>query len=158
MFQPPLQHRVMTMTDKQLSDSAALLLRVSMGVMFFAHGFILKFLTFTPAGTAKYFESIGYPAQTGYLVIAAEIIGGLMLIAGVRVRFVSLAFIPLLLGAAQQHIGNGWVFSAPGGGFEFPVFWAVALCVQALLGAGAWSLDNAAEAGERLPAPAAALR
>jgi putative oxidoreductase len=146
----------MNMTDKQLSDHAALLLRVSMGVMFFAHGFILKFLTFTPAGTAKYFESIGYPAETGYLVIAAEIIGGLMLIAGIRVRFVSLAFVPLMLGAALQHVGNGWVFSAPGGGFEFPVFWAIALCVQALLGAGAWSIDNEADASPRLAATAAA--
>lgn len=146
------------MTDKQLSDSAALLLRISMGVMFFAHGFILKVLTFTPAGTAKYFESIGYPAQTGYLVIAAEIIGGLMLIAGIRVRFVSLAFVPLMLGAAQQHIGNGWVFSAPGGGFEFPVFWTVALCVQALLGAGAYAVDNSADQAEPLPATAAAWR
>jgi putative oxidoreductase len=148
----------MNMTDKQLSDFAALLLRVAMGVMFFAHGFVLKVLTFTPAGTAKYFESIGYPAETGYFVIAAEMIGGLMLIAGVRVRFVALAFVPLMLGAAQQHVGNGWVFSAPGGGFEFPVFWTIALCVQALLGAGAYSVDNSAGPAESLHAPVAALR
>ena len=130
------------MSDRILTDYAALLLRVSMGVMFIAHGFVLKVLTFTPAGTAKYFESIGYPGILGYLVIAAEIAGGLALIAGYKVRLVALAFVPLMLGAAQQHVGNGWVFSAPGGGFEFPVFWAVALVVQALLGNGAYAIAN----------------
>jgi putative oxidoreductase len=133
------------MTDKDLTNYAALILRVSMGIMFLLHGAVLKVMTFTPAGTAQYFESIGYPGFVGYLVIAAEIVGGLMLIAGFKVRLVSLAFVPLLLGAAQQHVPNGWLFSAPGGGFEFPVFWAVALVAQALIGSGAYALDNAAE-------------
>lgn len=130
------------MTDRQLTDYAALLLRVSMGIMFLAHGVILKYLTFTPAGTAQYFESIGYPAFTAYFVIAGEAVGGLLLIAGYKVRLVSLAFIPLLVGATLQHVGNGWVFSAPGGGFEFPVFWTIALVAQALLGAGSYAIDK----------------
>ena len=141
------------MTDKLLADYAAFVLRVAMGVMFLAHGFVLKVLTFTPAGTAQYFESIGFPGLLGYVVIVAEIAGGLALLAGYRVRPVALALVPLMLGAAQQHVGNGWVFSAPGGGFEFPVFWAVALVVQALLGAGAWSVERAASDSE----PRAAL-
>lgn len=144
------------MTDKDLNAFAALILRVAMGIMFLLHGAVLKLMTFTPAGTAQYFESIGYPGFVGYLVIAAEIIGGLMLIAGFKVRLVSLAFVPLLLGAAQQHVTNGWLFSAPGGGFEFPVFWAVALVVQALLGSGAYGLDNADERGIQSHRPAAA--
>lgn len=130
------------MTDRQLTDHATLLLRVSMGIMFLAHGIVLKYLTFTPAGTAQYFESIGYPAFTAYVVIAGEAIGGLLLIAGYKVRLVSLAFIPLLIGATLQHVGNGWVFSADGGGFEFPVFWTIALVVQALLGAGSYAFDT----------------
>ena len=31
-------------------------------------------------------------------------------------------------------------FSAPGGGWEFPAFWAVALVAQALMGPGAFAL------------------
>ena len=134
------------MTNQQLSDYAALLLRVSMGLMFLAHGVILKYLTYTPAGTAQYFESIGFSAITGVLVIAGETIGGLMLILGYKVRAVSLAFVPLLVGATLQHVGNGWLFSAEGGGYEFPVFWTATLVVQALLGAGAFALDNAGAA------------
>lgn len=130
------------MHDKILSDYAALILRVSMGVLFLAHGFVLKVLTFTPAGTAAYFESIGYPAILAYVTIAAETLGGLALIAGVKVRLVSLAFVPLMIGAALQHTGNGWTFSNPGGGWEFPVFWTILLFVQALLGRGAFSAEN----------------
>ena len=144
------------MTDRPLSDHAALLLRVSMGIMFLAHGIILKYLTFTPTGTAQYFESIGYPAFTAYVVIAAEAIGGLFLIAGYKVRLVALAFIPLLIGATVQHIGNGWVFSATGGGYEFPIFWTVALVVQALLGAGSYALDTVKVPAKQTP-PALAL-
>lgn len=119
------------------ADYAALLLRVSMGVMFLAHGLLLKVLTFGPAGTAAYFESIGYPAVLAYAVILAEIAGGAMLIVGAYVRIVALALVPVLIGATLQHLSAGWVFSAQGGGWEFPAFWTVALLAQALLGAGA---------------------
>jgi putative oxidoreductase len=49
------------MIDQQTAPYAALLLRVSLGVMFIAHGLLLKVFTYTVAGTAGYFESIGYP-------------------------------------------------------------------------------------------------
>jgi putative oxidoreductase len=129
------------------ADYAALLLRISLGVMFLAHGLVLKVMTFGLAGTAGFFESIGYPAIFAYLVIVAEIVGGLMLIAGAYVRVVSLALLPVLIGATLQHLSAGWVFTAPGGGWEFPAFWSVALVVQALLGPGAF-----AAAIEPLPA------
>lgn len=121
---------------------AAALLRVAQGVMFLAHGAVLKLGTFGLAGTMGYFASIGYPPALGAVVIAAEILGGLALIAGFATRWVSLALVPLMLGAMLQHTGNGWLFNVPGGGWEYPAFWTVALLVQAGLGAGAWALDN----------------
>jgi putative oxidoreductase len=130
------------MNQNDRSDAAALILRVSMGVMFLAHGLVLKVLTFTPAGTAAYFESIGYPGFLGYAVIAAEVAGGLALIAGFKVRLVSLLFVPLMIGAVLEHTGNGWVFSSPNGGWEFPVFWTVLLFVQSLLGNGAFAVED----------------
>jgi putative oxidoreductase len=145
------------MHDRIVSDYAALLLRVSMGVMFLAHGLILKVLTYTPAGTAKFFESIGYPGITAYGVIAAEILGGLALIAGIKVRLVSLAFVPLMIGATLQHIPNGWMFGFEGGGYEFPAFWTVTLLVQALLGNGAFAAESLLESRSqptRVPAAA----
>ena len=80
-------------------------------------------------------------------MILAELGGGAALLLGVFVRPVAVALIPVLIGATLQHAGNGWLFSAPGGGWEFPAFWTMTLAVQSLLGAGALTL--------RLPVPAA---
>ncbi|MBL6077778.1 DoxX family protein [Belnapia sp. T18] len=128
---------------------AAALLRIAQGVMFLAHGAVLKLGTFGLAGTMGYFASIGYPAALGAVVIAAEILGGLALIAGFATRWVSLALVPLMLGAMLQHTGNGWLFNVPGGGWEYPAFWTVTLLVQAGLGAGAWALDGVRTAARR---------
>jgi putative oxidoreductase len=129
------------MNDQSLAATGALVLRVSLGVMTLAHG-LLKVFVFTVPGTVGFFESLGLPAAIAYLTIAAEIFGGLALIGGIFTRVAALALVPILLGAAWVHSGNGWVFSNQGGGWEYPVFWAVALVVQALIGPGALALDN----------------
>ena len=124
------------------ADYAALILRVTSGGYFLAHA-AMKIVVFTPAGTAGYFSSIGLPGFFAYLVIAAELIGGLALIAGVYTRWVSLALVPVLLGAAWfGHASAGFFFSNPNGGWEYPVFWAVTLVVQALIGGGAYALSR----------------
>jgi putative oxidoreductase len=128
------------MIDHRTAPYGALLLRVSLGAMFLAHGLLLKVMTFGVAGTVGFFESIGYPGFFAYLVILGEIGGGVALILGIMPRLVALALVPIMLGATLQHIGNGWLFSATGGGWEFPVFWTAALFVQALVGDGAHAL------------------
>lgn len=119
---------------------AALLLRVSLGIMFVAHG-LLKVVVFTIPGTVQFFESVGFPGVLAYFTIIAELVAGALLIAGFAARWVALATVPLLLGAAWVHLPNGWVFSAQGGGWEYPVFLAVAAVVQFLLGDGAWAVS-----------------
>jgi putative oxidoreductase len=122
------------------ADLAATLLRVTTGVFFLAHAW-LKIAVFTPTGTAQFFESLGFPGALAYLVIAAELLGGLALIAGVYTRYVSLALAPILLGSIYApHGAAGFFFSNEGGGWEFPALWAVALVAQALLGNGAYAL------------------
>jgi putative oxidoreductase len=108
------------------------LLRISLGVMFLAHSVVLKLYTFGLAGTAGYFESIGLPGALAYIVFAAEAAGGLLLIANVATGWVSLALVPVLAGAFWVHSGNGWVFSANGGGWEYPLFLIVVSVVVAL--------------------------
>ncbi|PMR69947.1 DoxX family protein [Halomonas heilongjiangensis] len=124
-----------------LQPHAIALLRIALGVMTLAHG-LMKVFVFTPAGTVGFFESLGLPGFLAYLTILAEVGGGLALILGVYTRWVSLALVPVLLGAAWVHLGNGWVFSNEGGGWEFPVFWAIALLVQAGLGSGSLTLSR----------------
>ena len=128
------------MIDTKTAPYAALILRVALGVMFLAHSLYLKVIVFTVAGTVGFFESLGLPAIAAYLTIGAEILGGIALILGVQTRLVAVALLPVLLGATWVHWGNGWLFSAEGGGWEYPIFLAVAAVVQALLGSGAHAL------------------
>lgn len=122
-------------------DYAALVLRVGLGVMTLAHG-LLKIFVFTIPGTVGFFEQLGYPGALAYIVITAEILGGVALIAGIGTRYVAAALVPILIGATMTHAGNGWLFSNANGGWEFPAFWTLTLLVQALLGDGAYSLNQ----------------
>ena len=124
---------------KQSNDYAAFVLRVALGVMFIAHG-LLKVLVFTLPGTAGFFESVGFPGWTAYIVAWVEIGGGALLVAGLATRAVSIALVPVLLGATFVHLGNGWVFSNANGGWEYPAFLTIAAIVQALLGSGKFAV------------------
>lgn len=123
-------------------DDGIALLRVSLGVMFIAHGLVLKYFTFTLAGTAGFFASLGLPAALAYVVFAMETIGGAMLVLGIGTRLASLALVPVLVGATWVHLGNGWVFSAPNGGWEYPLYLVVLALAQALLGPGSYALES----------------
>lgn len=128
------------MIDTTNAAYGAALLRVTLGVAALAHGLILKVFTFGLVGTVGFFESIGYPAAFAYAVLFGEIAGGIALITGVYARTAALLMVPILIGAALQHAPNGWVFNATGGGWEYPVFWAVASLASALIGPGAFAL------------------
>ena len=123
---------------------AIALLRIGLGAIFLAHGLILKLITFGLAGTMGFFGSLGYPPMLGAVVALAEISAGLALVLGVLVRPAALLMLPILLGATLTHAGNGWVFNATGGGWEFPAFLTLATLAQAGLGAGALAWQPAA--------------
>ena len=129
------------MIDSRTAPYAALLLRVSLGVMFIAHSLILKYYMFTLAGTAQFFESLGLPAALAYATFWAELVGGIALVAGVATRWVALGLVPILLGALWVHAGNGWVFTSANGGWEYPAFLIAVSAVVALLGDGKYALN-----------------
>ena len=135
------------MIDDKTAAYGALLLRVSLGILFLAHAG-LKIFVFGLAGAAGFFQSIGLPGGLVYLVTAAEVAGGAALLLGFYARYAALALLPLILGTiVTVHGAKGWVFSNPGGGWEYPAFWAVALIVQFLLGDGAAALRPARPLG-----------
>ncbi len=132
------------MMQTREADAAALVLRVGLGVMYLAHSIILKLLTFGLAGTARFFVSVGLPGWLAYVTFAAEAVGGVLLLLGIYTRWVALGLMLPLLGAiVWVHAGNGWVFTAPNGGWEYPAFLLVASVVQVLLGDGGYSLSRA---------------
>jgi putative oxidoreductase len=125
------------MNQQQLTDNGVTLLRVSLGGMYLAHSIVLKLFTFGLAGTAGYFESVGLPGWLAYVTFATEAAGGVMLVLGIYARWVALALVPALLGAIiWVHGGNGWVFTASGGGWEYPLYLIVLSIAQFLLGDG----------------------
>lgn len=120
------------MSDINPQQAGATLLRIALGLMFIAHSVVLKYFTFTLAGTAQYFASIGLPSWLAYVVFLLEAVGGALLVLGVQTRWVALGLLPVLLGAGWVHVGNGWVFSAQNGGWEYPAFLIVISLVVAL--------------------------
>ena len=128
------------MNDNRTTPFAALILRLSLGILFLAH-LGLKLFVFTPAGTAKFFESLGLPGGLAYLVMVVEFVGALALILGVYARIAAVALIPLLLGTIITVHGHaGFFFTDPNGGWEFPGFWIIGLLVLALTGDGKYAL------------------
>jgi len=129
------------MIDPRTAPYAALVLRVALGVMFIAHA-LLKYYVFTLPGTVQFFQSIGLPGALAYATFWAELVGGALILAGVHTRWVSAALIPVLLGATWVHSGNGWLFTAQNGGWEYPAFLSFAAAAQALLGDGKYALSS----------------
>jgi putative oxidoreductase len=121
------------------------LLRVSLGAMWIAHA-LLKIFVFTMAGTVQFFEAQGLPGLLAYPVAGAELLGGIAILAGFHGRVASALLLPILGGALLVHAPNGWVFSAPGGGWEYPAFLAMASLAHALSGDGAWAVRKGATA------------
>ena len=129
------------MTQIASTSQAIALLRVTSGALLLTHG-LIKLLAFTPAGTAGFFDSIGFPGFPAYPVMAGEIGLGLALIFGFMTRLAALAALPIMIGAIVPHAANGFTFSNTGGGWEYPVFWTIVLAAQAMLGDGAYAIGN----------------
>lgn len=118
-------------------------LRVALGLMWLSHGLVLKLMTFGIAGLAGWLASIGLSPLLAWPLTLAEIAGGALILLGWHGRWVSLALLPILVGASAIHAGNGWVFTAANGGWEYPVFLIAASLAHGLLGDGALALKRA---------------
>jgi len=127
------------MIDTRLAPYGAFAIRAALGVMFIAHAY-LKIAVFTVPGFAGFLTQTGFPAALAWPIILAELIGGIAILLGIYSRAVSVALLPVLLGAVLVHAPNGWLFNAPNGGWEYPAFLAVAALAHVLIGDGAWAL------------------
>ena len=130
---------------------AIAIIRVTLGVIFFAHGaqkVLGWFGGFGLKATTGYLVSIGLPLPIAYAVCFFEFLGGIGLFFGLFTRLAALAVITVMLGAiAKVHARNGLFINwelTPGKGHGFEVnlaYTAMALaCV--LAGGGALSIDG----------------
>src|SRR5215203_4521707 len=134
------------MVDNRLAPYGAFALRASLGVMFIAHAY-LKLVVFTVPGFEGFLGKVGLPAFFAWPIILAELVGGLAILAGFYGRLVSVALLPVLLGALAVHAPNGWVFNAPNGGWEHPAFLALAAAAHVLIGDGAFAVKSVKVSG-----------
>ena len=119
------------MIDSKLASYGAFALRAALGIMFIAHAY-LKLGVFGVAGFEGFLAQSGLPTALAWPIILGELLGGVAILTGVYSRLVSVALLPVLLGALALH--------APNGGWEYPAFLAVAALAHALIGEGAYAL------------------
>ena len=124
-----------------------LIMRLVIGFSFLVHSLVLMLGVLTFPGVYGFLESIGIPGFMTYVIFAAELGVGSALILGIQVRWVSLAIIPILLGAVWVRSPNGWAYDAPGGGWEYAAFWAAMMAALALLGDGPFALWRSVSLG-----------
>lgn len=127
--------------DPSSAPYGIFLLRAALGTMWIAHA-LMKYVLFTIAGFGGFLAKVGFPAELAWPVFLAELIGGILILTGVYARHVALLLIPVMAAASTVHIGNGWIFSNAGGGWEYPAFLIVASFALWLLGDGAFALRS----------------
>ncbi|HEX2300486.1 MAG TPA: DoxX family protein [Pseudonocardiaceae bacterium] len=125
-----------------VTDAAFLALRLTLGVIFLAHGWD----ALNGMGTAGVVEAqraagIPLPEVAGPFTIYAELIGGVFLILGAGTRLFALVFTGIMLGAwGFIHAPNG-IF-VENGGFELVLALAAGAVVLAATGPGRFSVDH----------------
>ncbi len=135
------------------TDSAALVLRLALGGVLLAHG-LLKIFVFTLPGAAGFFESVGFPGWTAYVVAPLEVIAGAAMIVGYRSALFAAATLPVQIGAGLVHAPNGWLFSNANGGWEFSAVLVLLSVAVFLLGDGEYAVRRAKVEARLQPAHA----
>ena len=133
------------------NDVTLTILRLVLGVVFFAHGaqkLLGWFGGYGLTATVGAFTHMGMPAPLVYLIIATEFFGGLGLILGFLTRIPALGIGCLMVGAIfLVHMPNGffmnWANNQKGEGIEYHLMAIAMAAVLLLRGAGAFSVDRA---------------
>jgi putative oxidoreductase len=148
-------------------STATAILRVVLGLVFFAHGaqkMLGWFGGFGLAGTMGFFtETMHIPAPLAFLAIAAEFFGGLGLILGFLTRIAAFGIaMTMLVAIAMVHSAFGffmnWSGTQKGEGFEYHLLVLAMTTFLMIRGAGALSVDRAltvaepSGTGQRAPA------
>lgn len=126
----------------KLTPIGLLIGRVVLGVVFIAHGW-QKFNENGMEATVQGFEGLGIPAPTlsAYFTVAAELIGGVLLIVGALLPLVGLALAGVMLGAMFYVHMDGGFFSRDGG-YEYVLLLAAVSIAIGFSGGGALAVDS----------------
>ena len=117
-------------------DLGLLFIRVMLGIVFSWHGYMK--LTGLE-GTIGYFSTLGFPALVAYLVTITELVGGILLILGFFVPFVSLLLATVMAGAIFATDSNGAPILF---GHEYEIVLLFVLAGLAMFGNGSLSVQS----------------
>jgi putative oxidoreductase len=140
--------RKLTATD---NDVATTILRLALGVIFFAHGaqkMLGWFGGYGFTGTMGFFTGVLHiPPVFAFLAIAAEFFGGLGLIFGLLTRGAAFGvFCNMIVAVAMVHGRFGfwmnWTGAQKGEGYEYHLLLLAASAFLMIRGAGAASVDR----------------
>jgi putative oxidoreductase len=126
-------------------DLALLILRLSFGLSMAFHGYNKFSGSSGISGTGGWFFSLGmkWPKRQAQLAATTEIIAGLSVASGLLLWPSSVAFIALMLVAIiTVHWKVGYFIFLPNGGWEYCAAIMTVATVLAMLGGGAYSLDD----------------
>lgn len=140
--------RKLTATD---SDVATAILRLVLGIVFFAHGaqkMLGWFGGYGFHGTMGFFTGVMHiPAPFTFLAISAEFFGGLGLIVGFLTRIATFGiFTNMVVAIAMVHHNFGffmnWTGAQKGEGYEYHLLVLAMTVLLMIRGGGAWSVDR----------------
>ena len=139
------------------NDFTLTILRLLVGIVFFAHGaqkMLGWFGGYGFHGTMGFFTHNGIPAPLAFLAISAEFFGGLGLLVGLLSRIAAFGIMcNMIVAILTVHIHNGffmnWFGNQKGEGYEYHLLAIAGLLVILIKGAGALSLDHALSGGEQ---------
>ena len=127
-------------------DVAALLLRVILGVVMFAHGWNHVFRGGKLPGVARWFGSLGFkaPGLQAALASYTELGVGVLLPLGLLTPLAAAGVVgTMFVALVANHARNGFFIFRPGEGYEYVLTLIIAALALGALGGGDWSVDAA---------------
>jgi putative oxidoreductase len=122
--------------------AAALVLRLALGSFWLIDGFFLKGWALGSNDLGLWLASHGLPAALATPLIVAEILGGVLILAGEYGRWASLALLPVLLAAIALPAAEVWALSGPTGALLGPSILIALSMAHGLLGDGPYVLSD----------------
>ena len=126
-----------------VSDLWYPMIRITAGGLLFVHGWVK--LGVGIGGITAFMARSGYQpaAAIAALVIFLETVGAICIVIGLLTRVFAAAIALELAFITFVHVlPKGFMFSNPGGGYEYPLLWGIVFFAIALRGGGPYSVDR----------------
>jgi putative oxidoreductase len=123
------------------NEAGATILRVILGITFLIHG-AAKFQGGIE-NTVGFFESLGLPGFTAYLVAIIELVGGLAMVLGVGTRIISILFaIVMAVAIVKVKLAGGFLGNGQMAGYELDLALLAISIYLAITNKSLFALDN----------------